>query len=233
MNNFIFLIFILQICVFIKLIINLLKRKDEYASDTTIPLREKLILSTSCIVCAIIVYTNNTTYYSIFVLTGMIISFFGDLAMAGVLSFSNRLIGGMTLFGLAHICYFVGFIFTIIFMGKFKIGISILNLFILIIFICICNKFIRNKFNGDIDTFNIGVVYSTLILNMAINALWLAFASQGKFIITFIGASLFIISDGIIAFMESQLFQIKHSGLVIWITYIAAQMCIIISPIIK
>lgn len=235
MKLFAVLIVIFQITIFLFQIFKAKTNQLRSDSDVALPLTIKVMLSISCIVLAfVILFFNTKEYYlySILVFVGMIFSFLGDLAMAKVLKFNNRLIGGMSIFSLAHIFYASAYIKIMIQKGVFK-GVFIpIYIIALTLFIIFLSKNLSNEFKGEKAELILGIIYATLILNMAISAAFLVYSLNGQLFLTIIGAIVFIISDGLIALFEFFDKTIPNVGLLIWITYVAAQMCIICSPII-
>lgn len=234
MKLFVSSVIALQIIIFIFVAHRLIKKGARYGNDVSLPLNIKVTLSISCIALAAAVFMfNSGKYYpySKYVLLGMIISFFGDLAMAEVLGFKNRLIGGMSIFALAQMLYTLAFIKTITYNQVFSVRYIYIYVAILIIFIALCLKFLKPKFKGEKRELIFGIAYASLILTMGIWAALLVYSFNGKLFLTLIGAIVFVISDSLIALAEFFHLKIPYGGFLIWVTYVMAQVCIISSPI--
>ncbi|WP_315119266.1 lysoplasmalogenase [uncultured Clostridium sp.] len=234
MKLFVFSVIALQIVIFTFVAHRLRKGGTRYGNDVSLPLNIKVTLSISCIVlAAAIFFFNSGTYYpySKYVFFGMVISFFGDLAMAEVLGFKNRLIGGMSIFALSQMLYTVGFVKIITYNKVFNDRYIFIYITVLIIFIALCLKFLKPKFKGEKGELIFGISYASLILTMGIWAALLVYSFKGGLFLTLIGAIVFVISDSLIALAEFFHLKIPYGGFLIWVTYVMAQVCIICSPI--
>ena len=75
------------------------------------PKGSRLILSFSIVLANFVIWCLELyTVHKLLIFTGMLFSFAGDLSMAGLLPWRNRLIGGMMTFGVAHCSYMAAFI---------------------------------------------------------------------------------------------------------------------------
>ncbi len=200
------------------------------ATNGRLPLAARMLLSASLLVAAFVIWQSGATQpaYAQWVMFGMLASFIGDLVMAKLIPFPNRLIGGMIAFGIAHALYITAYVQTIQANGA-----ALLNsgLFAGFGFYGVVSIFgwlalIRNPQKGTVT--NIGaLVYGLWISVMASFALALAFALGGAFWITAVGGLLFVASDFIIGITDIRGISIKNANDWVWLTYVAAQMGIV------
>lgn len=228
-------IILVQIVAFIIGVIETFKRPVEERKNRrlTIPIKAVISLAFVIIVILAFIFGNYEVkdYYG-FILPGIIAAFFGDLTMAYYFKFKNNIITGMKIFSITHLFYILAYLKIISIINKNIIFYIILGgiIFLLIIFMFWkMNIEKNNKYN---ETFKGAVLYSCWIMVMATTAFLLYRVAGGKWIITFIGAILFMISDSLIAYFYILNQRLKAADLWIWVTYVLAQMAIINSGII-
>ncbi|MEN1938140.1 lysoplasmalogenase [Paenibacillus sp. 102] len=192
-----------------------------------LPLLIRLTLSFSLTGGAIWIWLQDPSVeYCQWVAIGMTLSTLGDLFMAGLIPFGHRLIGGMITFAIAHCFYVTAFLQTGISWKGFWIGVIVYGLFLIIGWFF----FIRNQ--GQDKLFTVGaLVYGLWVGGMACFAFALYYAKSGIWWIPAFGGLLFVISDFIIGVTDIGGRKVKYDPLWIWLTYIAAQMCIVYAGI--
>ncbi len=223
-------LFVVQLILFAAGILGPWRDAPARATNGRLPLAARMLLSASLLVAAFVIWQSGAMQpaYAQWVMFGMLASFIGDLVMAKLIPFPNRLIGGMIAFGIAHALYITAYVQTLqansapllnsgLFAGFGFYGVvSIFCWFALI----------RNPQKGTVT--NIGaLVYGLWISTMASFALALAFALGGAFWITAVGGLLFVASDFIIGITDIRGISIKNANDWVWLTYVAAQMAIV------
>lgn len=211
-----------------------LKGESYSHSNARLPLWCRMLLSISLIFSAFWVWQTTAQEYSIYglwVFLGMIMSFAGDLAMAGIMPINNRMIGGILFFSIAHGLYITAYMKTII--SKIPTAANI-NFYIIIIITLILTYlgwrfFINNHQKKKL--INIAALFYALwISTMAASALYLALLLGKQWWITVFGALSFVLSDFIIGSTRIGKFSLRNPEIFIWLTYIAGQIGIIYAP---
>ncbi|WP_416825881.1 lysoplasmalogenase [Ectobacillus polymachus] len=199
--------------------------KTKEGGNWILPLPIRLVLSFSLTGAALWLWFQNlSSSYKQWIAIGMTLSTIGDLFMAGMLPFGNRLIGGMIAFAIAH-CFYVtaflhaGFSWTGAIIGFVVYGSCLLFGWLF---------FIRNETQPPLFTIG-ALVYGLWVGGMACFACALSFARQGVWWLPAIGGALFVVSDFIIGVTDIGQRKIKHAELWIWLTYVTAQMAIVYS----
>ena len=191
----------------------------------------RMVLSLLLLIAAFVTWQNSgrlMAVYGQWVFFGMFASFIGDLIMARLIPFPNRLIGGMLAFGIAHALYITAYIQTIgaldaaVLNSGFWLGVGFYGIVSIVGWLVL----IRNPDKSV--SINLGaLVYGAWIGLMASFALALAVVIGGAFWVTALGGLLFIASDFIIGVTDIHGIQIGNSNDWIWLTYVAGQMGII------
>lgn len=212
-----------QIIVFVVGAIYAVWKSKQGGQNEPLPLFIRVSLSFSLTGAAIWMWIQNPgDPYRQWVAIGMTFSTLGDLFMAGLVPFGHRLIGGMLTFAIAHCFYVTAFLLTGISLKGFIIGAAIYGLFLMIGWFF----FIRNEKQDKL--FTIGAfIYGIWVGGMACFAFALAYANEEVWWIPALGGFLFVISDAIIGITEIGGHKVKYDPLLIWATYVGAQMCII------
>lgn len=199
--------------------------------NARLPLVYRILLSISLLISSLFAFLNTHSIYSMWVLLGMLSSFLGDLAMAEVLHFKNRLIGGMLFFGIAHMLYITSYIMTIHQYGlkllnpTFAIPLSLYMILITASWIIL----IRNPERGTL--LNAGsFLYAMWLGFMASCAAELALLVGNTWWLTSAGALLFAMSDLTIGLTMIGKRKFRNPEIFIWATYVAGQAGIIYSP---
>ncbi|WP_369901197.1 lysoplasmalogenase [Bacillus manliponensis] len=196
---------------------------NKTGKNEPLPLFIRILLSFSLTGAAIWMWVQNPgDPYRQWIAMGMTFSTLGDLFMAGLVPFGHRLIGGMMTFAIAHCFYVTAFLLT----GISTIGLLIGVVLYGLVFIIAWFTFIRNSKQDKVFTIG-SFIYGIWVGGMACFAFALAYAGKGTWWIPAIGGLLFVISDAIIGITEIGEKKVKYDPLLIWATYIAAQMCII------
>lgn len=194
-----------------------------------LPLAIRMILSASLVAVAWWLWQYNSTFhYSQWAFFGMLLSFVGDLSMAGLIPWPNRLIGGMITFATAHVLYIVAFVKTgALLQGDlFAQGIWIGALLYGSILIVSWLLWIRNPKQPAF--LNLGALgYGLWVGGMATFAFALAYTRGGIWWWSALGGLLFVLSDLLIGVTDVGGRTIKHVAIWIWLTYVAAQMAIL------
>jgi uncharacterized membrane protein YhhN len=203
---------------------------QERTRRTIKPLR----LSTSWILvaCAWIIWTTSTTLRTsaLLIALGMTFGALGDLVLADVIPLPKRMISGIVVFSIGHLCYIAAFSQTARALGlndPFSeslvwVGFVIVTAFLW--FFLIYNP-------AKSRALNIGsLTYGWLIAIMAGTAAALAL-SDPRFVPTAIGGVLFLISDIILGNRElrDHGWFLVHD--VVWVLYISGQALIVLTTL--
>ncbi|MFD3448175.1 lysoplasmalogenase [Microbacteriaceae bacterium 4G12] len=199
--------------------------KTKQGGNWVLPLPVRIVLSFSLTGAALWLWVQDpVSPYKQWVAIGMTLSTVGDLFMAGMIPFANRLIGGMVAFAIAHCFYVTAFVQTGFSWTGAIVGFVIYGSCLIFGWLF----FIRNEKQPALYTIG-ALVYGLWVGGMACFALALSFAYGGGWWLPAIGGALFVISDSIIGVADIGERKIKHAELWIWLTYVAAQMTIVYS----
>jgi hypothetical protein len=193
-----------------------------------------LRLSTSWILvaCAWIIFAASSTLRTpaLLIALGMTFGALGDLVLADVIPLPKRMISGILVFSIGHLCYIAGFSQTARVLGlNDPFSESILWAAFVIVATLLWFFLIYNPVKARV--LNIGsLFYGWLIAIMAGTAAALALADP-RFTLTAIGGALFLISDIILGNRE-----LRDNGWflvhdVIWVVYIAGQALIVLTTV--
>jgi uncharacterized membrane protein YhhN len=205
-----------------------------YSADRTRRTIKPLRLSTSWIlaVCAWIIWAASTTLRApaLLIAVGMTFGALGDLVLADVIPLPQRMISGILVFSIGHLCYIAGFSQTARALGlNDPFSESILWAAFVIVAALLWFFLIYTPAKSRV--LNIGsLFYGWLIAIMAGTATALALADP-RFTFTAIGGVLFLISDIILGNRE-----LRDNGWflvhdVIWVLYIAGQALIVLTSV--
>jgi uncharacterized membrane protein YhhN len=200
----------------------------ERTRRTIKPLR----LSTSWILvgCAWIIFATSTTHRTpaFLIALGMTFGAIGDLVLADVIPLPKRMISGIIVFAIGHLCYIAGFVQTAQLLGlNDPFTGSLLWVAFVIVAAFLWFFLIYNPAKSRV--LNIGsLIYGGLIAVMAGTATALAL-SDPRFTPTAIGGVLFLISDIILGNRE-----LRDNGWflvhdVVWVLYITGQALIVLT----
>ena len=200
----------------------------ERTRRTIKPLR----LSTSWILvaCAWIIFASSTTLRTpaLLIALGMTFGAIGDLVLADVIPLPKRMISGILVFSIGHLCYIAGFSQTAQALGLTDpltgslVWVGFVIVAALLWFFLIYNP-------AKSRVLNVGaLIYGWIIAVMAGTATALALADP-RFTLTAIGGVLFLISDIILGNRE-----LRDNGWflvhdVVWVIYIAGQALIVLT----
>jgi uncharacterized membrane protein YhhN len=201
---------------------------QERTRRTIKPLR----LSTSWILvaCAWIIWVTGTTLRTpaLFIALGMTFGALGDLVLADVIPLPKRMISGIVVFSIGHLCYIGAFSQTAYALGlNDPFAASLLWVIFVIAAAFLWFFLIYNPAKSR--ALNIGsLFYGWLIAIMAGTAMALAL-SDSRFTLTAIGGVLFLISDIVLGNRE-----LRDNGWflvhdVVWVLYIAGQALIVLT----
>jgi hypothetical protein len=206
--------------------------KPDLQGDRRMPLWTRMSSSAVLVLAAwswvyIAICTDAKTY-AVLVAAGMSLGFLGDLVLAQTIPIVGRVAAGMAFFGLGHTAYILAFsgfssnypirwspMLIIAYVGWVTIGIMGWRL-------VVCRGSQRTRLS------RVTLVYSFLLAGMAALATTLAL-QDSDFIPTAVGASLFVVSDTILAAVLFNTCRIRLVHDVIWLTYGPAQMLIVYS----
>jgi uncharacterized membrane protein YhhN len=205
-----------------------------YNADRTRRTIKPLRLSTSWILaaCAWIIFAASSTLRApaLLIALGMTFGALGDLVLADVLPLPKRMISGIIVFSIGHLCYIAGFVQTASVLGlNDPFAGSLLWVAFVIVAAFLWFFLIYNPAKSRV--LNIGsLFYGWLIAIMAGTATALAL-SDPRFTLTAIGGLLFLISDIILGNRE-----LRDNGWflvhdVVWVLYIAGQALIVLTPV--
>jgi uncharacterized membrane protein YhhN len=203
---------------------------QERTRRTIKPLR----LSTSWILvaCAWIIWATSTTLRTpaLLIALGMTFGALGDLVLANVIPLPKRMISGIVVFAIGHLCYIAGFSQTAGVLGlNDPFGGSLLWVIFVLLAAFLWFFLIYNPAKSRV--LNLGsLFYGWLIAIMAGTATALAL-SDPRFTLTAIGGVLFLISDIILGNRE-----LRDNGWflvhdVVWVLYIAGQALIVVTTV--
>ena len=205
-----------------------------YNAERTRRTSKPLRLSTSWILvaCAWIIWSTSTTLRTpaLLIALGMTFGAIGDLVLADVIPLPKRMISGILVFSIGHLCYIAGFSQTAQALGLADplTGSLVWVLFVitaaLLWFFLIYNP-TRPR------VLNVGaLVYGWIIAIMAGTATALALADP-RFTLTAVGGALFLVSDIILGNRElrDNSWFLVHD--VVWVIYIAGQALIVLTTV--
>ncbi len=195
---------------------------------------KSLRLSTSLILvaCAWIIFSASTTVRTpaLLIAVGMSFGALGDLVLAEVIPLPKRMISGILIFSIGHLCYIAGFSQTARLLSlNDPFTESLLWVVFVVIAALLWFFLIYNPAKSRV--LNIGsLVYGWLIAIMAGTAAALAL-SDARFTLTAIGGVLFLISDIILGNRElrDNAWFLVHD--VIWVLYITGQALIVLTTV--
>jgi hypothetical protein len=165
--------------------------------------------------------------YALAVALGMSWGLLGDIAMAGLLPLSNRVIGGIVAFGLGHLCYIAAFLGLATRLGLTGSGRWPILAFWLAL--GVAGWFLVVQRGQPVSALRTAaLVYTLLLATTAGLAAGLAWQAQ-SFVPLALGAALFFLSDLILAGQLFGGFRFPLIGDVIWLTYGPGQMLIVFS----
>ncbi len=164
--------------------------------------------------------------YAGWVLLGMALGFFGDLVMAGLIPTPNRLLGGMSAFGLGHVAYIIALATPTAALGLGR-RLPVVGLLLALVAIVLWARLVRKP--GGPQALNVAALgYSMLMA--ATNALALNLAlGNARFGPLAAGAALFLISDLILGHWNIRGHGWRSIDDHIWITYNLGQLLIVSS----
>ena len=160
--------------------------------------------------------------FSLLIAVGMSLSFIADLIMAEIIRLPNRVMGGIVVFGLAHLTYIGAYVsggqaLGILDMARWREAVVVMSGFGLGLWF----SFVRSPSAPKL--LNYGALgYTLLITVMVATAVALSLA-DGRLSLLAIGATLFLISDVILG---NQIFRQNlwpYVSEVVWLTYIFGQ----------
>ncbi|MFY9115214.1 MAG: lysoplasmalogenase [Dethiobacteria bacterium] len=202
-------------------------RREPGQIDVRLPLTARIILSFSLLLAAYLINLEHVAPYTGWVLGGMVLSFLGDLTMAEIIKVPNRLIGGMSAFGCAHILYIIAFFKTISAQAHFSFRNLTVGLIIYTLIILIGWSFLIRNPKQKKALYIGGLAYGLWIGIMASFALSLAITLGGTWWMAAAGALLFAVSDAIIGVTKIGGISFRYSEIWVWLTYVLGQMGII------
>ena len=203
-----------------------------YNADRTRRTIKPLRLSTSWILvaCAWIIWASSTALRApaLLIALGMTFGALGDLVLAEVIPLPKRMISGIVVFSIGHLCYIAGFSQTARILGlSDPFSGSLVWVVFVIVAALLWFFLIYNPAKSRV--LNLGsLFYGWLIAIMAGTATALAL-SDPRFTLTAIGGVLFLISDIILGNRE-----LRDNGWflvhdVVWVLYIAGQALIVLT----
>ncbi len=203
---------------------------EDHTRRTIKPLR----LATSWILalCAWILWATSTTLRTpaLLIALGMTFGALGDLVLADVIPLPKRMISGIVVFSLGHLCYIAGFSQTANILGlNDPFAESLLWVVFVLAAAFLWFFLIYNPAKSRV--LNIGsLLYGWLIAIMAGTATALALADP-RFVPTAIGGVLFLISDIILGNRElrDNSWFLVHD--VVWMLYITGQALIVLTTV--
>ena len=201
-------------------------------SDRTRRTLKPLRLSTSWILvaCAWIIFATSTALRTpaLLIALGMTFGAIGDLVLADVIPLPKRMISGILVFSIGHLCYIAGFSQTAQTLGlNDPLTGSLVWAVFVVVAALLWFFLIYNPAKSRV--LNVGaLIYGWIIAVMAGTATALALADP-RFMLTAVGGILFLISDIILGNRE-----LRDNGWflvhdVVWVIYIAGQALIVLT----
>ncbi|HLY25457.1 MAG TPA: lysoplasmalogenase [Aggregatilineales bacterium] len=167
----------------------------------------------------------NFATLAVLVLCGMLVGFVGDLFMANVFHQKDHVLFGMAAFGIGHLCYVLAFREIAVRFGLSDPSYYVLPEIVLCLLgVVLWAQLVRKP--GGSQRQYVALLYALFLSGMAGYSLGLAL-QQPAFLPLALGATLFVVSDTLIA---AQLFaerSFPFVGDVVWVTYIVAQILIV------
>lgn len=200
-------------------------------TNARLPIICRVLLSLLLVTASLFAYLYTRSICSRWVLLGMLASFLGDLSMAEIIPFKNRLAGGMFFFGIAHILYIISYAETARSYGMklFNPGFAAPLLLYGLVAGLLWAFLVRNPENGVFIN-AASAVYAMWLGFMASCAAELGILLNGCWWITSLGALLFTMSDLTIGATGIGKRHFKNPEIFIWLTYVAGQAGIIYAP---
>lgn len=222
---FVFTYLVCQLALFLIGIFGPWRDAPEMHTDGRLARPLRMLLSFSLLVAAFAIWLSGAKLptYAQWVALGMLASFIGDAMMARLIPMSNRLIGGMIAFFIAHALYIMAFSSIV---QSFDSALVVLagSLFYFSLIIFGWLWLVRNPSKDRIT--NIGsLIYLLWVGMMAWFALGLS-SALGLWLAA-IGGLLFVVSDFIVVVCEVGGKRIKNASDWVWLTYVGAQAGII------
>lgn len=192
-----------------------------------LPLSARVILSISLVLAALLIALSLRSTAAYFILLGMILSFFGDMFNAGVISLPVPLVGGISAFGAAHCLYISAFFILVKETGALSSACFWIVLTAVLLVTAICWRlFIYNP--EKLHALNTGsLIYAFLIGTMTSFTFAVGLELGGWWWTILPGALFFYFSDTIIGITDIGRVAMKKPHLWIWLTYVLGQMGII------
>jgi len=176
------------------------------------------------VISLIVFYTKQSKLLNVktklFTLLALFFSLIGDVLLMFVESSPNYFIGGLIAFLLAHLMYIK------IFLDKINSDNSLLGILVMLLVYALGIFYLLK--DGLRDMLIPVILYMLIILTMAITA-WLRKGAVSKlsYLLVFIGALLFVVSDSTLAL--NKFYQtVPQSHIIIMSTYALAQYCIVL-----
>lgn len=194
----------------------------------------RMSLSASLVAAAFLVDASagpQTAAYTTQARFGMLLSFLGDLLMAKLVPFPNRLVGGMLAFGVAHLMYVRAYTGQMAAAGaSFPPLLAAAAVGAYVVFsVAAWRIWIRSPARSTVV--NAGaLVYGTWIGVMAGCALTLAASLGGAWWAAAAGGAVFVVSDLLIGLTAIGGRHVPDEQLWIWTTYVVGQMGILYAP---
>lgn len=164
--------------------------------------------------------------YSILIALGMSLSFVADLIMAEIIRAPNRVLGGMLVFGLAHVVYILAYFSAgqalhLLSASALAICIALMS----VVSVGLWNRVVRGTEGGP--TMNGAALGYTLVIGTMVAVAVAVSSGDGRLWLLPLGGALFMVSDTILG---NQIFRRNnwpYVNEVVWLTYIAGQACIV------
>ncbi|EGL15421.1 lysoplasmalogenase family protein [Paenibacillus sp. HGH0039] len=199
------------------------------STEVRLPLWVRMLISLTLTAAAFALWRDDPASSSKeWIFWGMAWSFIGDLSMAGIIPWRHPMIGGMLTFAVAHVFYIAAFAAALHREGLdlMNAGLAVAAVFYGLVLIAAWLLLIRNPDAPRL--FNTGsLVYGLWIGAMASAAAAMAWSLGGALWLTAVGGLLFVVSDTIIGAAAIGGRSLRHQGYWVWLTYVAAQMCIV------
>ncbi len=202
--------------------------RPDPAGTGRLPRPLRLSLSVLLVAAAALQWQLAGTCYAVWVLAGMSLGLLGDLVMAQMIPFPDRLIGGMLVFGLGHVAYIVAIAGLGRALGLWN-GWMALALWLAMAPVGVGLWYVAVRAPGGSRTLNAAaLVYGLLMVTMCSLAAGLA-VHEARFFPLAVGALLFLASDVVLGNWNLRGRPWKGVNDVIWVTYNLGQLLIVSS----
>ncbi len=160
--------------------------------------------------------------FSLLIAVGMSVSFVADLIMAEVIRLPNRVMGGIVVFGVAHLAYIAAYAaggraLSVLTPTVWAACVAVL----LILGVLLWGRFVNNP--SALPLLNRGALGYTLLITVMVATALAVSIGDARLGLLAVGAVLFLMSDLILGNHIFRQHNWPYVGEAVWLTYIAGQ----------